>query len=66
MKLTELPEEELRAISMKKKKNGCSTAEALRAQSILYHRANPWIGCGRRCHLDMDGRSYKGDGNEGC
>lgn len=33
-----LPEEELRRVASKKRKNGCATAEALEAQGILYER----------------------------
>lgn len=49
-----LPDEELHEISLRKKKNGCATREALTAQEILWNR-------GGRSYSRYS--RYLGDGN---
>ncbi len=50
-----LPDEELHEISMQKKKNGCATKEALKAQRILWERNDR--------NYSKYGGSYLGYGN---
>ncbi|MEG0153458.1 MAG: hypothetical protein RR744_09875 [Cellulosilyticaceae bacterium] len=38
MKLSTMTDEELREVASMKKRNGCATSEALRAQQILFTR----------------------------
>lgn len=52
MKMADMPDEELRVISMRKGRNGCATAEALRAQQVLWERYR--YPCGRpEQHADI-------------
>lgn len=48
MKLSKLSDEELRRISLVKNKVGCATADARRAQEILWNRHMSGWGGGHR------------------
>ena len=51
MKLSEMTDEELFEISLKKNKKGCATQEALRAQGMLRRRHNSFIDCGSQVNF---------------
>ena len=38
MKLSKMTDEQLQEVALMKKKNGCATSEALRAQEMLWRR----------------------------
>ena len=63
-KLKEMSDEELFRMSLKKKKNGCATKEALFAQLEWQMRHNSFADLPSRGELDMDGHSYKGCGED--
>lgn len=56
---TPMPDDELRALALKKNGKGCATADALKAQAILYERLH-WPSYNELLSrgLDRDGNHY--------
>ena len=57
MKLSKMTDEELQKVSLMKKKNGCATSEALRAQQMLRTRNLKRINV-TGAHNDYDTNEY--------